>query len=292
MSSLHGSFPASVMEEHPPRRLCWACALWLGQLWSSMQAASQKNETGLRLIAFMNGYIIVNTFSNATDSILRSAEFVVCEDEFRWKWVAIALHHALYSTAIAALEHHLSPQLWKKGGGGKDQDKGHLCQVGNAPWMKSRTEEISGTPAYRIIWEPTDERPTGDHSSEPLIKKALNPTGKEQLISLWTALARVMDGHYWMGSYAISSPLKLSDDGIRRIVWLSIEVRNNLAHFQPKINAIFVPDICQAGLVILKALRFLIFESQTILPPQDESVLRSVYAALKLLEEKLKCQQA
>lgn len=48
-------------------------------------------------------WLRITTEENAIDYLEKAADFIECSDRFKWKWVAISLHAALYAFAICAL---------------------------------------------------------------------------------------------------------------------------------------------------------------------------------------------
>jgi len=48
-------------------------------------------------------WLRITTEENAIDYLEKAADFIQGSDKFRWKWVAISLHAALYAFAICAL---------------------------------------------------------------------------------------------------------------------------------------------------------------------------------------------
>ena len=50
-------------------------------------------------------YISIDEKENAIDSLETTLSFLGRDDNLKWKWFAIALHHSLYSFCISALEH-------------------------------------------------------------------------------------------------------------------------------------------------------------------------------------------
>ena len=103
----------------------------------------------------IDGVLRVDTAANALDSLETAAGFVGRADDYRWKWIAIAIHHALYSFCIAAL-HNSSPDEVLDSRGGDDD---RYVEIGNKPQHKSRKVKIDDGPAYRIEWSPFSGNP-------------------------------------------------------------------------------------------------------------------------------------
>ena len=134
--------------------------------------------------AFLN----VNATTNAIDYLESAAQFLEREDDFKWKWIALAVYHALYGFCVVALEHS-NPDWVLSTRGGKD-DEGAFCKHGNQTrWSKCKRRYIGrGKSAYRIEWVETDELPP-----EPSVPDDPFAWTKGKLIGFWTALARIQD---------------------------------------------------------------------------------------------------
>lgn len=197
----------------------------------------------------------INTVLNAVDSLETSARFLSRTDEFKWKWLAIALHHSLYMFSVAAL-HNGNPDNVTTITA--DPDDNRLCRIGNhQEWKKSKKAYVGTGPAYRIKWIPIEDLP-------PEHKTQKNKNKKPKLIGFWTALARVQDQHYWMGRLASIKALELSDSKIDDIVFLSIALRNAFVHYVPKGYLVDIPSIIKVSRTGLQAIEFLALRSNAI----------------------------
>lgn len=197
----------------------------------------------------------ISTVLNAVDSLETSASFLSRQDEFKWKWIAIALHHALYMFCIAAL-HNGNPDNVTTISSNPDDNQ--WCRIGDEhKWRKSRRVPVSSGPAYRIEWLPTEDLPT-EHKSQKSKNKQL------KLIGFWTALARVQDQHYWMGRLKITKAVELSNSEVDDIVFLSIALRNEFIHYIPKGYLIDIPSIIKVGNTALRAIEFLSLKSNAL----------------------------
>lgn len=210
--------------------------------------------------------LTLDQLTNAIDSFETAYSLFDRTDSFKWKWVAFAMHHSLYSFCITSLTMGNPGFVMSSG---KKEDEGHYCQIGSSPWLKSCRVYVDGGPAYRIKWEPTkdyvvDEDP---RPRDPI--EILREQDKYPLIGFWTALARVQDSTYWMARLTISNALELTDEEIKHIVWLHNHVRNGLMHFKPKSYTIYVSGIRTACTTILKAVEFLALHSHTFIWPME-----------------------
>jgi len=154
-----------------------------------------------------------------------ASQIIMTSEEFKWKWITIALHHSLYSFCISCQSQGNYDNVLSSG----HDDINSYAQMGNDEYFRESIREyIYKTPAYRIKWKVTNYR---DEKEIPLQKISSNKLNK--LISFWTALARVQDGYYWMGRLINIKPLILNDDQIRLIAHLTM-LRNEIIHFVPK----------------------------------------------------------
>jgi hypothetical protein len=152
----------------------------------------------------------INEVENAIDSLETAVQFLSRRDNLKWKWVAIALHHSLYSFCIAALVCGNYTNVLEKG---KNEDDGRFHKIGDdLKWRKSKIVKRNGGPEYTIQWEYTDEEPPPEKNPEQMGIGNLLKDRKHKLIGFWTALARVQDLLWHMSKYPpISQALTLSD---------------------------------------------------------------------------------
>ena len=231
----------------------------------------------------------VDELLNALDSFETAAAFLSRPDPYKWKWIAIALHHAISGFCIAAVAQR-DPFCVLTNPSGKD-DAPHFCQIGTDPrWRKSHRIFVGDGPAYRIGWEYMPPLPEPDEEIEPY-ESRMARLQKGKLIGFWTALARAQDPVLWMNKISGAAPLQLSDEQIGRIVWLSNEVRNELVHFVPKTNTIRIRGIGEASRDIINAIGFLVFESKTIYSLR-EPIRDRVKTAIVKSAEHYEAQQA
>lgn len=228
----------------------------------------------------------INEVENATDSLETAVQFLHRQDNLKWKWIAIALHHSLYSFCIAALVCENYTNVLQKG---KNEDNGRFCKIGDN-WKKSKTVPRStkpNEPRYTIQWEDTDEKPP-EIDRKQMKKENLLKIKKRgyRLIGFWTALARVQDPVLWMGCLIHSQALTLSGSQWESITWLHEAVRNNLIHFVPMLFVIPISDIKTACKDVLDVIEFLTFKSNQILY-RDEKQEEKIAEAIKRLRQSL-----
>lgn len=227
--------------------------------------------------------LYIDEKENAIDSLETALQFLERNDNLKWKWIAFALHHSLYSFCVAALNMSNSDIVTKKWGNDNN------IKISN---LNSSTEKKSKkvpffiknyeTPAYRIEWENFSE-----------IKKATTPKQNKKikledyLIGFWTALARAQDQVFWMGRLSCSKAVPISDDELESIYWLAEAVRNDLTHFVPKGYAIDIMSIINSSQVILDKIEFLAFQSNSILFVDYDKSIARIQTAITSLREKL-----
>ena len=226
-------------------------------------------------------FLNINSRTNAIDSLETAVGFLQRDDPFRWKWVAIAAHHALYSFCIAALENGNPHWVLSSGKRGKE-DQGRFSKRGEElRSSKSRQVTFGSGPAYRIVWELADEEPYVCYD----VREFSLPTGKEQLIGFWTALAGIQDERSIVHD-VLSKPVALSDDDLRAIQWLALRARNEFIHFTPKFWSIEIEGIRSGFAAALRTIDALVFQSHTLWMMKDDDrarVRRAITSATSLL---------
>ncbi len=199
----------------------------------------------------------VTEIENTVDSIEVAEVFLDRSDEYRWKWISFALHHALYSLCVASLVRGNYKVVLKSQG----NDANHYFRRdSHDKWRKSKIIRRDDCPYYTIEWNEIENNPPQYESQSN--KK---PKIDQQLISFWSALARVQDQEYWMGRLYGINALKLTESQVKNIVWLAVEVRNALMHFIPKSYGISLLDLKAAFIDIIEVIEFLAFESNPFL---------------------------
>ena len=220
---------------------------------------------------------------NAIDSLETALGFFTREDNLKWKWIAMSLHHSLYSFAISSLEHGNYKEVVSKG---YNDDNNVYVQISNHTPMKSRIVpfymEQNKKPAYRIEWDVVDSIPEIKSKATKEKKK------KDKLITFWTALARIQDNYFWMRRFVHSKAVSIADEELIKICWLSEKVRNDLTHFVPKSYIIGIIDVAEAVKIILRIIDSLVFESNMILFMDSGKSQQRIKDALAEIKLKLK----
>ena len=221
----------------------------------------------------------VNEIENAVDSIETATLFLERTDNYKWKWISFALHHALYSFCIVSLVQGNYEVVLKS----HDNDSNCFFRKGTEEkWKKSNKVRIDNGPYYIIEWKAIEGKPPKIRS-----KSKRNKKQKKQLIGFWSALARVQDQEFWMGRLYGIKALKLTESQRKNIEWLVLDVRNDLMHFVPKSYGISIEDLKAALNDIIQVIEFLAFESNAVhfsIKPDLESRLKKT---LKKFKEKI-----
>lgn len=219
---------------------------------------------------------------NAVDSLETAVAFLTRNDNLKWKWIAFAMHHSLYSFSIACLVNGNYDNVLSSG---KNDDNNQYCMMGNnnKKWKKSRRVKKYNGPGYVIEWEDTDEVPA--EASPKEIEEMEKKKHKRQLIGFWSALARVQDSYYWMGRSVITRAVKLSDEEWKSIKWLTNSVRNDLMHFVPKLLSVSIRSVKKACLDLLRVIEFLALDSGALLYHRTDWRQRIVDAATSFRNE-------
>lgn len=221
-------------------------------------------------------YLSVTTSSNAADSVRTALDFVGRDDDMRWKWLSFSVHHALYLYSVAAL-HNANPDTVASSG--RRDDHKVYVQQGDEPRRVVKRVSVPNTrSAYRLTWEEVEAPPALDNGAgRTSDEERTGGVSTIKLIGFWTALARVQDGYYWMGRYHMQRPLVLSDEEMREIAWLTNNVRNRLTHYVPSTTPIDKASVKSGCLVCLKAIRFLISESNSFIfyKPEEKQLAAS-----------------
>ena len=220
--------------------------------------------------------LYIDEKENAIDSLETALQFLNRNDNLKWKWVAFALHHSLYSFCISSLENGNYENVLFKG-----REDEWIVQVGGQYQQKSEIVHLYiktyKTPAFRIVWKELKVVPKTQTKRKKMIPK-------ETLIGFWTALARVQDQYFWMGRLYSQKAVQISDEELEQIYWLTEYVRNNLTHFIPKGYAIGIEQIISASKIILEKIEYLVFESFSVHFGEDSSRKRIKISLAKIKE--------
>ncbi len=202
----------------------------------------------------------VNALTNAIDDLESAAQFLERDDDFRWKWTALAAHHALYAFSITSLARGNTDLVISHG---RDDEGTAFKQDGARTYRSRRIYIDDQRAAYRIGWIETSEQPNVRNDPED---NFVHMTGR--LISYWTALARIQDDSFMTGHIDLR-PIAITDEDLKAIQWLGLDVRNRLIHFVPSFWGFSIEGIQRGYLAALKTIESLVFESNAIYPLED-----------------------
>ncbi len=208
--------------------------------------------------------LIIYEVDNALDSLLVAKNFIELSNEYKWKWCTIALHDCLYALAISALVNGNYDNVIE----GRFVDGGTIVK-----WGDDEIGEIQKVKTYpnRHYYRIEYDVPNSNSGMDVKNKKSKN----DKLIGFWTALARVMDGGYWMKRMISHKPLVLSDDELEEIHFVK-ELRNDFVHYIPSVKVHSVEQIKRGLKVVVKSIDFLLNESNTIITVRDYSKYGSI----------------
>jgi hypothetical protein len=218
-------------------------------------------------------FLDVSAITNAIDYLESAAHFLERSDSFKWKWVAIATHHALYAFSIVSLARNNTDLVISH----PRDDQGTAFKQDRTKKYKSQRAYLDNRKAaYRIEWIETNEQPEvlNDPGDDFVF-----PTGR--LISSWTALARVQDDFFMCGRVDIR-PIAIPDEDVKAIQWLGLDVRNMLIHFVPANWGISIEGIRCGCLAAIKVIESLVFESNAIYPADEDTRSRIKLAIARL----------
>jgi hypothetical protein len=218
--------------------------------------------------------LYIDTLENAIDSLETIIQFFNREDNLKWKWIVLSLHHALYSFCILNLEGSNYHDVLSYG---NSDDENILFKRDSEKWKRSKIIKRGNQGGYVIEWEKIEGEP-------PINKKQKKK--KEKLIGFWTALARVQDKELWMGRFTDSKPITISDEEWESIEYLNY-FRNKLTHYIPIIMGADVEEIKNHCKKIINPIKSLALETHQV-PYFEMSGIERVKKALNKIENLLK----
>jgi hypothetical protein len=182
----------------------------------------------------------------------------------KWKWSTIAAHQALYSFLIAAL-----------------QGTAPILNVAEGDHRKKRDgKKMTARMKYLRGGSISDIAHSLGVQEQDVIKWLASP----QLISIGEALRRVKDKQFlhWMNSEPLVTSMH-EDEAISLLVW---EYRNNFEHFIPKTWVIYTADFPDMFKHVMRVIRFIAIESNTIFIYDNEQKER-IRQVLNSIDRKL-----
>jgi abortive infection bacteriophage resistance protein len=216
----------------------------------------------------------LNEETNAIDSLKTAMFLCNREDNLKWKSIILFLHHSLYSFCTSVITNGNYDNVFKS------KKKPHLYYYSrdSINWKKSISQEVYNTDFYRFFWEDvTDEKELKMLQSGINNNDINDDTGEDRfesyekafVIEFPLALARVMDGEWWMARLSCTQPLELSDEEIYKINEIHI-LRNEFIHFKPQLGSYSIPRIKEALKVYIKSIDFLVFNAHSSMYVDEE----------------------
>jgi len=209
----------------------------------------------------------LNITLNALYSLKSVKDALLSKNEYGWRNAVIFSVHSLYMFCIANLEGTNYENVLTND---QLEDNSVYVKKGNEEkWKRSRIVWRKDSGGYNIHWDSIDGEPSFKTTPSRDFKK----TEKTELISFWTALARVQDKEMHMARYIFSKALVLNEEE-----WKSIEklyyYSHNFLYYTP-ISESFTPDYFTKDISnILRPIEFLATQSDIML--FDESAKKIV----------------
>ena len=199
----------------------------------------------------------INEIDNLIDNVEMVAHFLETSISYKWKWVVIALHQALYGALISALQ-------------GSDPRQ----------TVVDRQKDSGRAVMLHVHKVPIDVIASSFGKNKETIRDWIsNP----YLISLDEALRRVKQKEC-LPSLVNVQPLVTTaeeDDAIRK---LTKEFRNEFEHFSPKGWVVFTSGMPTIVSSVLRVIRFLEFESNCVgMSLEQEQRLKTALAEIEHL---------
>jgi hypothetical protein len=206
-------------------------------------------------MSVQDDYFEIDEIENLIDNLEMVAHFLAISIPYKWKWVTIALHQALYGALISTLQGSDPRQTVVDRQ--KDSGKAIMLHVNRIP-----IEVIAASFGK-------DEKTIRDWISNPY------------LISLDEALRRVRNKEY-LPSLVNAQPLVTTAEEDEAIHKLTKEFRNEFEHFAPKGWIVFESLFPPIASSVLRVVNFLMFKSNCInLSIEQEKRLKTAFAKIE-----------
>jgi hypothetical protein len=196
------------------------------------------------------GCFEINEIDNLIDNLEMVAHFLEISTPYKWKWVMIGLHQALYGALISALQGSDSRQT-----------------------VVDRQKDAGRAVMLRVHKVPIAVIASAFGKTEETILDWIN---NPYLISFDEALDRVKKKEYL--------PLVTTTEEDKAIHRLTKEFRNEFEHFRPKrwiVPTSIFPHIARN---VLRVINFLAFESNCVcVTPEEEQRIRTVVTKIEYL---------
>lgn len=214
-----------------------------------------------------NKNIYIDSVENPLDSLESILQFLDREDNLKWKWIILALHHSLYHFGIANLEGGNFENVLTKV---NDPDKDCYHKRGDENWKKSEIVLSENPPLYRITWNFIDKKPE-------LKKRTFK--GKKRLLGFWSVIARIQDAECYM--QVAPKPIIFTDSEEKSIVKL-VDLRNRFMHYEPMMWQIEIEYCKQILFDIINIIEKLALETYKVIYVDEKDRERTKEAILKI----------
>ena len=186
---------------------------------------------------------IISVWSLIRDNLLH-LDFELKRQNPYFFRIAKEAHLCLYRTMIRALRESTGRAVKMK----RIRKSVSRYQIGSKPWMQ--IEAAVKVPNCESAWRYSSPVICDEPyiSDEPLTQRAetLRKLASEHLIGFLDALAMIQT-EFFMCHYVDSRPIKLTDEEMRTLEWLHIDVRNEYEHFSDDFYAGRAPELVQAA---------------------------------------------
>jgi hypothetical protein len=204
-------------------------------------------------------------------------EFELNRDEPYFR-IAKESDHALFRSMIETLRGTANLDLIES----EDPKRVVKFQHGNNPWMEIHKVSV---PGCKVVWryskpEICDE-PSFSKNSK--IGDIIDRSSNGSLISFWDALAMIQTTPF-MRRYVHSRPVHVSNNDMKILEWLHLNIKKEFDEFMPKHYSTPIPDLLRVSSICVKLCKELLFESglvlRAFLPDNLEMLIMSVEAKI------------
>jgi len=164
----------------------------------------------------------------------------------------------------------------------KDPQRVVKFQHGNSPWKEMHKISV---PGCRVAWRYSKPQVCDEpsFSNDRKIEDIIDQPSSGSLISFWDALAMIQTTPF-MRRYVHSKPVHVSDNDMKILEWLHLNIKKEFDEFMPKLYSTSVPDLLRASSICVRLSKELLFESglvlRAFLPDDLEMLIISVEAKI------------
>jgi len=178
--------------------------------------------------------------------------------------VAKEAYQALYRAMVEALRGTANLAIT---GRPKDKQRRRWYHIGDGPWMMISKVPIEGCErAWRFSAPSPEEPPDLDNASS----RRVTP---DFLLGFFDLLAMIQT-ECCMSRFVMSTPVRLTDDQMRSLEFLTLHVRHEFEHYVPKHYTATVQELVEVALLALDVTARLLLESETVVAGKELSGIR------------------